>query len=174
MKPDVNQHLKSMCKALKEIVLPELEGKPFVQEQAGLIAASLELLIDVQDHQFAYVHQELQETRHLVDAYLRAIPADLASRCPLTESRNALATPQDLPTLRDLLTQEKSALRSLMDAYTPLPGSPLAATLADTIERQLARESAWLRKTGFLSNAESIPSIGAVLKQHALTPLRTE
>ena len=61
-------------------------------------------------------------------------------------------------------------------AALAMPEVALAAEedFADTIERQLARESAWLRKTGFLSNAESIPSIGAVLKQHALTPLRTE
>ncbi|MEZ5481716.1 MAG: hypothetical protein R3E73_05885 [Porticoccaceae bacterium] len=63
MKPDVNQHLQSMNKALVEVILPELESKPFAKEQASLISASLQLLVEVQEHEFHYIKQEYEDTR---------------------------------------------------------------------------------------------------------------
>lgn len=172
MKPDVNQHLQSMAKALTEIVLPELQDKPFALEQASLIAASLQLLVEVQEHQFAYVRQEFDDIRSLLAAWFNAYPqsADPAFWQALEAVHNS-SDAMGFGELRDTVSRAKSRLRTLMDGF-PLPAaSPVKPLLERYVERQLARETSWLRLTGFIPDAASIPEIGTVLETQHKTPL---
>lgn len=173
MKPDVNQHLQGMCKAMQEIVLPELADKPFAHEQASLILATLNLLAEVQEHQFAYARQEFADIRCLLGAWHEDHPdsADASLRMDFPDLPRA-AGDMPLGELRDRVTHEKSRLRRLMDGE-PLPrDSRIHALLERYIERQLARETAWLRKTGFIPNGGRIPHVSTVLEQQARHPLQ--
>lgn len=174
MKPDVSQHLQSMAKALNEIVLPELQDKPFALEQANLIVASLNLLAEVQEHQFAYVRQEFDDTRCLLAVWRQAHPegADPAMQQIVTAPHGDADT-RNLGELAETVTGDKARLRTLM-AKAPLPpGSPVEPLLHSYIERQLARETAWLRLTGFIQDASAIPAIANVLDSQKNTPLHT-
>ncbi|MEZ5481717.1 MAG: hypothetical protein R3E73_05890 [Porticoccaceae bacterium] len=53
----------------------------------------------------------------------------------------------------------------------PEKGSMLDNKLQTYIRRQLERETSWLRKTGFIDNAEKIPAINDVLISQAASPL---
>ncbi|CDM25274.1 hypothetical protein BN940_14146 [Castellaniella defragrans 65Phen] len=172
MTPDVDQYLRSMCKAMSGIILPELEGKPFAREQAGLVLATLELLAEVQEHQFAYARQELADLRQLFDAWRRLRPdsGDATFWTALHESGCAAgeAGPREL---RELIAHWKSCLRTLMEGWPPSPGSELRILLDRCIERQLARETAWLRRTGFIPGAADVPHVSTVLAHQARAPL---
>lgn len=173
MKPDVNQHLQSMAKAMTEIVLPELQDKPFALEQASLVVASLKLLVDVQEQQFAYVRQEHDDIRRLLSAWYEHHAESHDPGFWQDGEKAALNTAAALgfSEMRDAVTQDKTRLRELMDRF-PLPtGSPVTQLLHHYIERQLARESSWLRLTGFIPEAENVPAIAAVLETQRLSPL---
>ena len=58
MEPMVQQHLMSLRKTLEEVVAPALGDNAFAAEQAGLIAASLALLAEVQPHEDDLLRQE--------------------------------------------------------------------------------------------------------------------
>ena len=172
MKPDVNQHLQSMCKAMQEIVLPELADKPFAHEQANLILATLNLLVEVQEHQFAYARQEFADLHCLLGAWLEDHPehGDTALRKDFHEaSRASIET--GLRELCDAITQ-KACLRTLMDGAPLPPDSLIHALLNRYVERQLARETAWLRRTGFIPDAGQVPHVSAVLAQQAHIPMQ--
>lgn len=171
MKPDVNQHLHSMAKAMTEIVLPELADKPFALEQASLVVASLKLLAEVQEHQFAYLRQEFDDLRGLLGAWFESHPQS-AEPAFWQALRTA---PRDAGTLsfdqlRDTVTREKASLRTLIQDTSLPPGHPVRTLLGRYIERQLARETSWLRLTGFIPEAGAVPEIAAVLEQQARTP----
>ena len=173
MKPDVNQHLQSMAKALSEIVLPELHDKPFALEQASLVVASLKLLVEVQEHQFAYIRQEFEDLRCLLGAWFENHPQSAAPAF----WQSLHAAPRDAGSLsfgelRDMVTREKSSLSTLMQDTTLPPGHQVKTLLEQYIERQLARETSWLRLTGFIPEADTVAPIGSILEQQALTPLQ--
>ncbi|HEX5806074.1 MAG TPA: hypothetical protein VFY31_07040 [Macromonas sp.] len=172
MKPDVNQHLQSMAKAMTEIVLPELQDKPFALEQASLVVASLKLLVEVQEHQFAYVRQEFDDLRSLLGAWFVNHPQSLEPAFwQALHAGQCDAGTMGFGELRDTVSREKSSLRELMERC-PLPaGSPVAPLLDLYIERQLARETAWLRLTGFIPEAASVPAIATVLEAQRQAPL---
>lgn len=174
MKPDVSQHLQSMAKALNEIVLPELQDKPFALEQANLIVASLNLLAEVQEHQLAYVRQEFDDTRCLLAVWRLAHPEGAAPAIQqIVTARHGDADTQNLGELAETVAGDKARLRTLMDKAPLPPGSPVEPLLHSYIERQLARETAWLRLTGFIPDASAIPAIANVLDSQKNTPLHT-
>lgn len=173
MKPDVNQHLQSMAKAMTEIVLPELQDKPFALEQASLVVASLKLLAEVQEQQFAYARQEFDDLRRLLGAWFESHPQSAEPGVwQALHSAPREAEALSFGELCDTVTREKASLRDLMERG-PLPaGSPVTPLLARYIERQLARETSWLRLTGFIPEANAVPTIDKVLEQQAQTPLQ--
>ncbi|MCB1667492.1 MAG: hypothetical protein KDI24_03970 [Pseudomonadales bacterium] len=173
MKPDVNQHLQSMNKALVEVILPELESKPFAKEQASLISASLQLLVEVQEHEFHYIKQEYEDTRTLLKDWAKSLSPD--SGIQQWESITGLSYPDlersDFLFIKEATPKLKSGLRALIDNAMPEKGSMLDNKLQTYIRRQLERETSWLRKTGFIDNAEKIPAINDVLISQAASPL---
>lgn len=154
MQPLVKQHLESLRKTLTEVVMPQLAGQPFVAEQAGLIAASLALLAEVQPYE---------------DDYLRVEFADLCA----THALLGLATPEEAPTERDSLAAAVNLMKAeqtlALDARSADNGGvlpdDLRTQLLPFIERQLAREAAWSRLTGFNPAGATLAPIREVLAE---------
>lgn len=171
MQLTINQHLLSMNKALTEVVIPALSGQAFAQEQAGLLSASLRFLLDVQEQQFAYCAQEYDDAISLLQSWPAAASQLAAQEC--VSARAALAASacplSAQAQLQERLLQLKALVCDLMESAAPAPGSELAAKLDSYIARQLARETSWLRTTGFIAGEQ--PPISDVLMQQAANPL---
>ncbi|TAM08962.1 MAG: hypothetical protein EPN72_13385 [Nevskiaceae bacterium] len=154
MQPLVKQHLESLRKTLMDVIVPELGKNSFVAEQAGLIAASLALLAEVQPYQDDYLRVELADLRKAL-AILGA-PADL--RVPA--GRDALV---------EAVTDAKAALSARIAESAQANGGTLPpdqrTALAPLLDRQMARECSWSRLTGFNPAGASLPAIGELLEQ---------
>jgi hypothetical protein len=170
MTPDINQYLSSMKKSLDEAILPALDHDAFAKEQATIMSATLSLLLDVQNHESTYISQEyldistlLSEHRDTVDSTtikesLAELPPN-AFKVTTADEQKAL-----LPMLKAVLTvfinapelQKKPDFVSLLDRYT---------------QRQIARETSWLRKSGFIANSNRQPSIAETLAEQHTNPL---
>lgn len=154
MQPLVKQHLESLRKTLVEVVMPELGKNPFVAEQAGLIAASLALLAEVQPYEDDYLRVELADLRKAL-AILGA-PAGQ----PLPAGRDALVA---------AVTDAKAALSARIAESAKANGGTLPAdqraALGPLLDRQMARECSWSRLTGFNPAGASLPAINELLAQ---------
>lgn len=172
MKPDVNQHLQSMAKALTEIVLPELQDKPFALEQTSLVIASLKLLCETQSHQFAYAQQEHDDASRLLSAWYITMPTS-GTRAFWQEvfgdARPSSAL--DFATLSLAVSEQKARICQLLQNDLSSAPAGLQALVRQYIDRQLARETSSLRLTGFIPNAEQTPAIGEVLATQKKQPL---
>lgn len=160
MQPLVKQHLDSLRKALTEVVMPALGDNPFAAEQAGLIAASLSLLAEVQPFE---------------DDYLRQEHADLLAVRGLLGLNTTLAAPADRSTLAAAVVQLKTEQSEQLDALAGRHGGQLPedlrGALAPWLDRQIAREASWSRLTGFNPAGASLPPIQEVLaSQRSSTP----
>lgn len=154
MQPLVKQHLESLRKTLLDVVMPELAGKSFVAEQAGLIAASLALLAEVQPYEDDYLRVELEDLRAMLNLLGAAPPPE---------------APRDRDALVAAVHAAKQALHEQLDALAAHNGGALPqalrAQLAPLIDRQLAREAAWSRLTGFNPAGATLAPIRDVLAQ---------
>jgi len=154
MQPLVKQHLDSLRKVLTEVVTPALGDNPFAAEQAGLIAASLALLAEVQPYE---------------DDYLRVEHADLTAVHALL----SLKAPPSAPQGRDALAAAVYALKAeqsrRLDEITTEHGGTLPdalrGQLAPYLDRQIAREASWSRLTGFNPAGAALPPIAELLAQ---------
>lgn len=152
MQPLVKQHLESLRKALTEVVMPALGDNPFAAEQAGLIAASLALLAEVQPYEDDYLRQEYADLR-AVHGLLGLTPPAAAP-----EGREALAA-----AVVALKAEQSPRLEQLTDAHGGALTSDLRNALAPYLDRQMAREASWSRLTGFNPAGATLPPINDVL-----------
>lgn len=178
MIPDVKQYLEGLRKTITEVILPHLQGDAFAGEQAGLIIASLTLLIEVHDKQYPYEYLEHGEYKRLLRellpvveaatpaAEVTAIVTDIRAQCD--ESDAVLA--KGLPSYAFLQTSTrglKTLLTLLLEALADTGDHEVLTTcrrhLAPLIDRQIAREMAWTRKTGFDPEAGQLPPIDELL-----------
>lgn len=158
MQPLVKQHLESLRKTLVEVVMPELGKTPFVAEQAGLIAASLALLAEVQPYE---------------DDYLRVELADLRQALAVLGAKADAAAPDGRDALVEAVTVAKGTLSERIAALAAAHGGTLPeaqrTALAPLLDRQIARECAWSRLTGFNPAGASLPPVGELLAQQRST-----
>lgn len=153
MVPSIAQQLASLRNTMAETIIPALPAdNGFVQEQAGLMVATLDWLADVQAHAYRYEAAENADYRSLLSA-LAPGDADVSS---------ALAEPApppagDLPALEAVAAQN-AAMKEL--AGRLFDGSPEATELLQGIsDRQGEREAAWFRMTGFPKEPGSLDEI---------------
>mgnify|MGYP000197423155 CR=1 FL=1 len=159
MEPMVQQHLMSLRKTLEEVVAPALGDNAFAAEQAGLIAASLALLAEVQPHEDDLLRQEY------ADLAAARVPLGLPPAPPPPDHRVALAD-----AVHALKQDQHEALLRITDVHGGELPADLRATLAHWIDRQLLRESAWSRLTGFNPAGTQVPAIAEVLATQRETP----
>ena len=170
MTPDINQYLSSMKKALDEVVLPQLGHDAFAKEQAAIMSATLNLLLDVQSHESTYIDQEYQDICTLLGEYL-----DTADSTSIAQSVAALPSDALELTVTDQKKTQLPALKAVLTTLitnTELKQNPdFQSRLDRYTRRQIARETAWLRKSGFIANGDNQPSIAETLAEQSTNPL---
>lgn len=152
MIPTVAQQLRGIRSAMVKSIVPALPSEdPFVQEQAGVVLATLDWLLDVQESETLYEATERNDYRILLDrlSELSSVPAS-------DDHTVSASTPSAIPDLA-LLRSETRELKTAADGrFSAIStrgseGDRAAARklMLDAAVRQSVREQAWFRKTGF-------------------------
>lgn len=165
MIPNVTQQLSAIRHTIAKVVVPALPAdEGFAQEQAGMVLASLDWVMDVVAHEQHYEQLEHAETRALVTDLLALEPAGGADAAR-TAVDDAAEAPSDLAGLRAETVALKAAAAELFAALTATPdtaGHTEARRLMTAASRrQIEREMSWVRMTGFPGD---VPNVGEVLE----------
>jgi hypothetical protein len=164
MVPDVSQQLGAIRHTIAKVLVPAIDpDQGFAAEQASLVLASLDWVMDVVAHEQHYEQLEHAETRALVEGLLALEPAE-GSRAAHDAVAASAEAPADLPALRAQTVELKRCAERLFQALTASPdGSRRAAArrlLTAASRRQIERERSWTRMTGFPGDT---PNVGEVL-----------
>ena len=157
MVPTVAQQLQAIRNTLAKTVVPAINpDESFAQEQAALILASLDWVLDVQASEHRYERVDHDDARALLEALI-----GLAGSAPelIEEARAALdeaaTAPDDLLALRaQTLTLKQLGERAYAAAAATEHADRARDLLAASARRQSERELAWGRMTGFPRNVE--------------------
>lgn len=152
MQPLVKQHLESLRRTLLQVIVPELSSNAFAAEQAGLIAASLALLAEVQPYEDDYLRQERS------DLMAALTILGMSARDDELLDRDSLAS-----SVQALKQRFCEGLERAADANNGRMHPETLARLAPLLDRQLAREASWVRLTGFVPDGGSLPTIRDLL-----------
>jgi len=165
MVPTVAQQLRGLSAALTKAVIPALDpADGFAQEQAGLVLATLNWVLDVHESEYPYEVVENEEYRGLLTR-LAELPVGMADaeletalKAAGGEGPPAGAEPPPLAALRSQ-TQRYKELADRTYAVMVAGGAPEDAARArelmlDVARRQSRREQAWFRMTGFPADVE--------------------
>jgi hypothetical protein len=164
--PNVEQQLNAIRRTIEKTIQPALPAEEgFAQEQAGLVLASLDWVMDVVAHEQRYEQVEHADTRELLQELLGlpgAAPDDDAHGLVQASAE----PPADLPALRAQTGELKAAAERLFDALAAEPSTRPDARrlLAAATRRQMERERSWTRMTGFSGD---VPNVGEVLAAQA-------
>ncbi len=162
--PPIAQQRRSIRHTLAATVVPSIDpGASFAQEQAGLILATLDWMLDVQASEHRYEQVELADARALLAA--------------LTVLQGGEPEPQpdeppaDLETLRAAVLEVKQRAERAFTALSTTDAADDAwRTMSAAARRQVERELSWARMTGFPKSPERID---AVLERQSADPART-
>ncbi|MGQ0629611.1 MAG: hypothetical protein ACT4P1_01115 [Sporichthyaceae bacterium] len=168
----VAQQLTGIRNAMTKVVMPGLDpADKFAQEQAGLIIATLNWILDVQGSEYPYEAVENAENRALLIALADAAQgkdhAELAADLRAAAAAGADGGGGELPTLDGLRSQTrtfKALAERLYEAMVASadPGLGAArALMVSAAAAQTRREQSWFRMTGFPTDVEG--SIAEVL-----------
>lgn len=174
MFPTVNQSIESVCKTLQELIIPELEGKGFVQEQAAMILAQLTQAVDVNNAQQSYLLVELRDSITLLECWEKSQgfgSRELKTYQKFVRQPALISGFRSQSDLEDDLISLKQEIESELNNSPPENGSKLHRTLHKYIARQLERENAWFRLSGFLGKSSELECVAKVLKNQITTPL---
>ncbi|MBD0860360.1 hypothetical protein IA539_03940 [Gordonia sp. zg691] len=152
MIPTVAQQLFAVRNTIEKAVMPAIDTTDgFALEQAGLVLASLDWIMDVQASEYDYERREFAEHRETLSAL-----ADLDRSTLSADDSELLAAtdepPSDLAQLRNQVRKLKAAV-ALAYQRSSEAGGALATdarrVVAAAAARQTRRELAWCRMTGF-------------------------
>ncbi|MGQ0623448.1 MAG: hypothetical protein ACT4PP_02145 [Sporichthyaceae bacterium] len=166
----INQQLAGIRNAMTKVVIPGLDPTQiFAQEQAGLIVATLNWILDVQGSEYSYEATEHAENRALLVALAHTVRgethAELADELRTAASADPGAAPAHLEGLRAQTREFKVLAERAYEAMVAGadPGlSQARALMLDAAAAQCRREQAWFRMTGFPT--EVAGSIDEVLR----------
>lgn len=150
MIPTVTQQLRAMRIRLEETVVPALPDEAgFAREQALLMMATLDWVIDTHEHEYRYQVVENHEYRRLVAALGPGDPAlaDLLARP--APSPGDVAVPLAEIAEQNRLLKEFVADTRESSAEDPAERERSHDLLTGVARRQRDRELAWYRMTGF-------------------------
>ncbi|WIB67180.1 hypothetical protein DEI93_14675 [Curtobacterium sp. MCBD17_035] len=171
MIPSVAQQLLAVRRTMATTVLPAIDpAQPFAAEQAGLILATLDRVLDVQASEYRYDVVEHADATALEQALAALGSADAPSAGADTgDVRDAdsddTEAPDDLDELRASTTAAaKRAERRFRDLLTTDRADAARALMAHAARRSTERELAAARMTGF---PHAVGSIAEVLARQA-------
>lgn len=167
MVPSITQQLESMRHRFAETVLPALSADAeFAQEQAKLMLATFDWLLDTHPYQYRYVVVENSEYRNLLSDLVSLADAGV-SRGLLEQARARLDEPGPAPDeartplfeLADQTRRLKQLAMSIAAALQETDERGAACDLVASIARsQGARELAFFRMTGFTQGGHGLLS----------------
>lgn len=154
MVPDVTQVLAALRHQIAKTVLPALPAdEGFAQEQAGLVLASLDWLVEVQRFETDYTLVERADMSALLAGLLELGVDDAEAEQALADTADA---PGDVTTVRaQAALLRTAATRVHAAALRDEVRAERARVLWDrAATRQLEREASWFRMTGFPVGAD--------------------
>ncbi|MFC9556872.1 hypothetical protein ACFTWF_39310 [Rhodococcus sp. NPDC056960] len=164
MIPTVAQQISAVRNTIGKSVLPALDpNDSFAAEQAGLVLACLDWVLDVQAFEYPYEVAEHADARHTLTA-LTELDSEFASECRalLDETASPATNPLELrQQVRDLKELVARGYRDLAAAQG-LGAESARRIVAEAAARQTERELAWCRMTGFPQG--DVPNVGDVLR----------
>lgn len=154
MMPTVAQQLAGIRNTMTKVVIPGLDpGDRFAQEQAGLIVATLNWILDVQGSEYSYEAAENGEYRALLPRLASTATGPEHSERAEALRAAAAESGTGLPTLDALRAQTRRFKSLVDDFYSALgddPGAPAAKQLVLEVAcSQARRDQSWFRMTGF-------------------------
>ncbi|MFE5699050.1 hypothetical protein CJ179_15455 [Rhodococcus sp. ACS1] len=162
MIPTVAQQVGAVRNTIAKTVLPALDpSESFAAEQAGLVLACLDWILDVHASEHRYECAEHAENRALLAMLVEFVPAGSGG-----EARELIAEsaepPEDLVRLRAQVRRMKSLVERTYGslAASGSAGETASRAVAEVARRQSERELAWCRMTGFPQGvAQSIAEV---------------
>jgi hypothetical protein len=177
MIPTIAQQLQALKIRMVETILPALPlDAAFAHEQANLMVATLDWLLDTHEHQYHYEVVENAEYRHLLTNLVSNPELKGADENIITSVHEVLS--EDGPAINDAIIplnkiidqnrKMKELTERLYDVCRIHPNKEVAKQaqiqLAKLAERQAKLETSFFRMTGFPKDA---PELGTVLAEYA-------
>ncbi len=174
MVPTISARLRSMMKAMQEIVIPAVDPQHAIaQEQSKLVLGSLNLILQQLDYAHAFEVVEAREMqslgRELADliddvkpshATTRRARADLAAHAAI---ENPVTTLSTLQQINQALRATIAELIQLSEDSTDLSLiTKVSRRVIDYSESQLVRERSWVAATGFDPPGATVPLADAI------------
>jgi hypothetical protein len=162
--PTATQQLEAMRDTMARFILPVIPAEErFAAEQANLVLASINWLIDVNESQAAYELQEQADQHALAEGLLTlgidGLDATAALKAELSVRPAATAT---LAELRAHNRALKALTAAVLEGAHGEAATRAVALFMTAATRQVAREQAYCRMTGLAKQATG--SIEDVLK----------
>ncbi len=172
MIPTMEMQLKSLRKRLLETVMPYLpEDAVFAKEQANLMLATFDWMIDTHTYNYRYEVIENVEYRNLVSNLAKdaeALPGEKATVAAIQEllAEKAPRPDEGAFPMKKLIDQNirlKRFAETLFQALTADAGTDLAKAAKKQVGKvaslQERRERAFYRFTGFYIDSEAIEDV---------------
>ncbi len=179
MVPTINSRLRSMMRAMQDVVLPALDAENAIaQEQGKLVLGSLALLLDQVDYAHTFEVIEARDQCTLLTtivAMTQATPptaaASSSAQAVLAQARPRIEiATTSVPELQQINCDLRDALTALIDDIERADGRELAQAVAlcvlDFSATQLTRERSWVAGTGF-DPPGTVPDIPTALSDAA-------
>lgn len=166
MVPDHALRLRSMLRAMLEVIIPAIEpAQKLALDQATIVAGNIRLLLEQSGHTADYQHMELREYRGLgleLLGLLANTPERTAHRQLFSGSE-----PTEETALANVLLLTKQAVDELLKAALDHQDASQRASAAKYVllqaESQLRRERSWFAAAGFELDRKALPSIEDVM-----------
>ncbi len=162
MVPTINSRLRSMMRAMQDVVLPALDGENAIaQEQGQLVLGSLALLLDQVDYAHTFEVIEARDQCTLLMTIVAMAQATPRTAVATSSAQTALAHARprieiattSVPELQQINCDLRDALTALIDEIERAGARELALAVAlcvlDFSATQLTRERSWVAGTGF-------------------------
>ena len=176
MIPTIAQQLQALKVRMVETILPALPSDAaFAHEQANLMVATLDWMLDTHEHQYRYEVVENAEYRQLLTKLVSLVARDADDNI-ITSVHEVLSEVGPAPTdaiipMNQIINQNrkmKEITEQLYDVLCVHPNKEVAKQaqiqLAKLAERQAKLETSFFRMTGFPKDA---PELGTVLAEYA-------
>lgn len=166
MVPDIEDVIAAAERAMREVVLPALASdRQTAIDQAKIVTGLLGLLGEQAEHLYDYALAELAEFHDLARRLVgQQVPDPAASDerlAILAAAAEALGgPPRPYEHLRRLVRQVKDLADDLVASAE---GEDVLPLVLDQSARQVVRERAWVRGTGFDASAADLPPLAALV-----------
>ena len=172
MQPSFDLRIHTMIKAMKEVVIPAITpGNSAALEQAGLVAASLNLIAEQIDFSHWYEVSDMRLMARMIVNLTDLLPPDATAKARALASNSHSIAAQEgvtLSELREMTIQLRDVACELIEIIG-WSGDAGAVRQRDHIvlmlsEQQIERERAFVARTGFDCTPETLKNIRDSLK----------